>query len=50
MSVSGLIFVKNMTRWLCFLTLVKHWRIGTGFALIAVSASVNHRVPQTRNN
>jgi hypothetical protein len=31
--------VKNLTRWLRFLTVVKLWAIGTGFALIAVNAT-----------
>jgi len=31
LSVSCLIFVKNLTRWLEFLTLVKLWGFGTSF-------------------
>jgi hypothetical protein len=50
MSVFGLNFVKNLTRWLRFLTVLKHCGLGIGFAFIGVNATGHKtRWRQTRN-
>ena len=49
MSVSCLNFAKNLTRWLGFLTVVKHSRFGTDFVLWVVQAGRKARRQMRKN-
>jgi len=48
LSVFGLKLFKNLTRWLGFLTVVKHWAFGTGFAWLDGASEVQTWLAQNK--